>query len=267
MIYSRRQTARVCAGHALLVAVSLAAGFAAMVKPAFAAEAASKSPPADTKAKPDANDKAIRATADEFVKAFNAADAKLVGALWADDAEYTDESRQTFLGRDAIAKQYAALFEERPGATIALTIESIRFPAPDVAIEKGIARVKFPAGGETASRYSVVHVKRDGRWTMSVGRDDPYVPTSNEEYLKEIGWLIGEWAPEGQENGPRIKCEWMAQKNFIRNTYTTVNEAKSTLTSVQVIGWNPKLVRSSPGISMPAADLAATCGARMARNG
>ena len=39
-----------------------------------------------------ADEKAIRATADDFVKAFNAADAKAIGALWATDAEYTDES-------------------------------------------------------------------------------------------------------------------------------------------------------------------------------
>ena len=43
----------------------------------------------------EADEKAIRATAEDFVKAFNAADAKAVGALWASDAEYTDESGQS----------------------------------------------------------------------------------------------------------------------------------------------------------------------------
>jgi len=45
-------------------------------------------PAADT----GADEKAIRATADDFVRAFNAGDAKAIGALWATDAEYTDES-------------------------------------------------------------------------------------------------------------------------------------------------------------------------------
>lgn len=235
---SGQQTTRL---WAVLIGVSLALSIAVMMKPVLAAEPAPKSATANPKAKPDANEKAIRATADDFIKAFNAGDAKIVGGLWAEDAEYADESRQTFEGRAAIEKQYASLFEEHPGATITLSIESIRFPAPDVAIEKGVARVKSPSGGETASRYSVMHVKRDGHWTMSVGRDDPYIPTSNEEYLKDLDWLIGEWMPDGKENGPRIKSEWMAQKNFIRNTYATVNEAKNTLTSVQIIGWNPKI--------------------------
>ncbi len=238
----RRPTTRASAALALLILASLVCVSAAIWRSAAAAEGPAKSPPASAKPKPDAGEKAIRASADEFAKAFNAGDAKALGDLWADDAEYTDESGKTLQGRDAIAKEYAALFQEQPGATIDLAIESIRFPAPDVAIEKGIAKVKSPAArGESASRYTVIHVKRDGRWTMSVGRDDPYLPTSNEDYLKDLGWLIGEWMPDGQENGPRIKCEWMAQKNFIRVTYTTVSEDKTALTSVQVIGWNPKL--------------------------
>ena len=60
----------------------------------------------------DADEKAIRATADEFVKAFNAADAKAIGALWAPDAEYTDESGQSFQGRAAIEQVYADVFKQ-----------------------------------------------------------------------------------------------------------------------------------------------------------
>ena len=65
-----------------------------------------------------ADEKAIRATADDFVKAFNAADVKAVGALWAADAEYTDESGQSYHGRAAIEELYAGLFKEHPGATM-----------------------------------------------------------------------------------------------------------------------------------------------------
>src|SRR6516162_4183262 len=63
------------------------------------------------KAKIEADEKAIRETAEEFVKAFNKGDAKAIGAMWAPDAEYTDENGVSFSGRDAIEKEYAAMLD------------------------------------------------------------------------------------------------------------------------------------------------------------
>jgi uncharacterized protein (TIGR02246 family) len=191
-----------------------------------------------------ADQQAIRATADAFVKAFNAADAKAVGVLWAADAEYTDESGQSLQGRGAIEKEYAAALKQHPGAMMTVKIESIRFLGPDTAVEKGVARVKSPGGlADTASRYTVVHVRRDGKWTMAFGRDAPYVATSNEDYLKDLEWFIGDWAPEAKDQPLRLHFEWMAQRNFIKNTYSVVKDGQSTLTGGQIIGWNPKLGR------------------------
>jgi len=189
-----------------------------------------------------ADEAAIRATADEFVKAFNAADAKAIGALWAPDAEYTDESGQSLEGRAAIEKDYAEAFKQHPGAMMTIKIESIRFLGPDIALEKGVARVKSPGGlADTTARYTVVHNKRDGRWVMVFGRDAPYVPASNEDYLKDFEWLIGDCAPEAKNQPLRLHFEWMAQKNFIKNTYIVTKDGQSTLTGGQIIGWNPKL--------------------------
>ena len=187
-------------------------------------------------------DAAIRAAGDAFVKAFNAGDAKAIGALWAPDAEYTDESGQSIHGRAAIEKEYADLFKEHPGATMTVTVESIRFFGPDTAVEKGIAKVKSPEGDAgTGARYTVVHAKRDGAWTMVVGRDDRHVPESNEEYLKGLQWLIGDWTLDAKDRPLIIHFEWMAQKNFIKNTFTVTKDGEATLTGGQIIGWNPKL--------------------------
>ena len=211
------------------------------------AAGASPAPKAVTPAQPTtaqpsvaADEKAIRATADEFVKAFNAGDAKTIAGEWATDAEYTDESGQEFHGRAAIEKEYAGLFKEHPGATISLTIDSIRFLGPDIAVEKGVAKVKMPKAATTGARYNVVHARRDGKWIMVVGRDSPYVATSNEDLLKDLEWMIGEWKVEGKEHGLQIKSEWLAQKNFIKNTYTIMTDGKPTLSGVHVIGWNPR---------------------------
>ena len=111
-------------------------------------------------------------------------------------------------------------------------------------MEKGIAKVKLPsAEAATGARYTVVHARRDGKWVMVVGQDSPYVPGSNEDYLKDLEWLIGDWAVDAKDQPLRIHFEWMAQRNFIKNTYTFTKDGQATLTGGQIIGWNPKLGR------------------------
>ena len=121
-----------------------------------------------------------------------------------------------------------------------VTIESILFLGPDIAVEKGIAKVKL-ADESAGARYTVVHARRDGKWTMVVGRDAPYVPGTNEDYLKDLEWLIGDWTLAAKDSPLKLHFEWMAQRNFIKNTYTVTKDGKSTLTGGQIIGWNPKL--------------------------
>jgi uncharacterized protein (TIGR02246 family) len=236
----------------LLLGAALAAvvqqRFVAAAPPADAAPGQSAASSKPATAPPTigsaADEKAIRATADDFIKAFDAGDAKAVGALWATDAEYTDEAGRSYHGRAAIEKEYAELFKEHRGATITVTIESIRFLGPDIAMEKGIAQVKFPSqSADMGSRYTVVHARRDGQWIMVQGRDAPYVPGADGDYLKDLQWLIGDWTVAAKDRPLLIHFEWMAQRNFIKNTYISTKDGQTTLTGGQIIGWDPKLGR------------------------
>jgi uncharacterized protein (TIGR02246 family) len=227
----------------LIVAACALLGAGAANAADVAAEKAAtqpKTPPAVPTIDHEADEKAIRATGDEFVRAFNAADAKAIGALWATDAVYTDESGQSLHGRAAIEKEYADLFKEHRGTTIAVAVESLRFLGSDIAVEKGVAKVTFLSGDPgTGAHYTVVHARRDGKWIMVVGRDDPYVP--GEDHLKDLGWLIGDWTVNSKDRPLRLHFEWMAQENFIKNTYAVSKDGQTTLTGGQIIGWNPRL--------------------------
>ena len=209
-----------------------------------AADVTPKTPPAVSKPNNVADDKAIRATAEDFVKAFNAGDATAIGALWAPDAEYTNEAGRNIQGRSAIEKVYSDFFKQHRGATITVTVKSIRFPTPDIAIEKGVAKLTLGSAGDgSAARYTALHVKRDGKWTVAVAHDAPYLPESNEEALKDLDWLIGEWKILGKNREVRIKFEWMPQKSFIKKTYTVTKDGQPMVAGTQIIGWNPKLGR------------------------
>lgn len=187
----------------------------------------------------EADAKAIRSAADAFVKAFNAGDAKTIGAQWAADAVYTDETGEQLHGAAEIEKEYAKFFKECSGATTEVFIDSIRFLGPDIAMEKGITKVTIPKWAPSAAHYSVVHARRDGKWVMVVGRDAPYVSAFDEDYLQGLAWLIGGWKTDAKDQPLRLKFEWMGQRNFIKNTYLRNEDGKSMLTGGQIIGWDP----------------------------
>ena len=71
-----------------------------------------------------------------------------------------------FVGRDNIAKHFDYIFAGSEDAQLAVTIDSIDFVSPNVAIEKGTAVVTYSDYPPEETTYSAVHVKRDGKWLI-----------------------------------------------------------------------------------------------------
>ena len=88
------------------------------------------------------DERAVRSLAETFSRAYNAGDSKAVAALYADDAEFIEEQGDRLLGRPMIQNFYSSLFQERPGATIGISIDALRFLGADVAKEEGQTRVR-----------------------------------------------------------------------------------------------------------------------------
>src|SRR5262249_55025880 len=91
--------------------------------------------PSDDKT-PDANAQAASKVLAALGKAYNARDAKAIGALFTPGAEFIDGEDNAFEGRDAIVKEFAALFENRPKEkdkdSVELTAEDVREISPGV---------------------------------------------------------------------------------------------------------------------------------------
>ena len=187
-----------------------------------------------------ADEAAIRATAEAYTKAYNAADAKALAALWTADAEYVDELGHELRGRDTIARHLAGTLAAHPGTTLEVAITSIRPLSSDVAVENGTSRAK-PAQGKAAGpvKYTAVHVKRDGKWLMSHVTESRHVPASNEIHLQELGWLVGEWRSESAGKTLKSKCEWMTGKSFLSRAFTVSQQDRVISSGTQVIGWDP----------------------------
>jgi uncharacterized protein (TIGR02246 family) len=144
--------------------------------------------PADPRRAGD--EQAVRAASRDFVAAFNKGDAKAVAALWTEQGECHDAAGEPIRGRAAIEQAFAEFFKENPKAKIEVLIESVRFPAPDLAIEEGVLR-QASAGKDlpATTLYSVTHVRDGGRWRVAVSREWG----AGQDRLEDLDWLVGRW--------------------------------------------------------------------------
>jgi uncharacterized protein (TIGR02246 family) len=190
---------------------------------------------------------AIRANVAAFVRAYNVGDAKAIAALFMKDAFIMDKEGNTSEGRKAIKETFAALFKEAPQRRLEVAIESLRFIGTDMAVEIGTTK-ETRARGEPPEEdaYTVMHVKRDGKWLMAVVREAEGKPPTSHEMLRPLAWLIGEWVDDGGSVVVNSSCRWSEDKHFLLQEFRMQIEGKEAMKVSQRIGWDPvaKRIRS-----------------------
>jgi len=224
----------------LVVVLSVRGG--ALARAQSAAGRPASAVAASTTLAPGAADaeKAIRATAAQFVVAFNKHDAKAVAALWAVDGDYLDEMGTLSTGREVIEKYYADYFASEPEGMIALNVDAIRVLGPDTAVEDGSSAVTAtPQAAPILGRYTVVHVKRDGVWQMASVRELKAEPAAAADPLADLAWMVGTWHAEHLGAEMEIDVRWLANKAFVEATYSQRVGETVTPTATQIIGMNP----------------------------
>ena len=192
---------------------------------------------------------AIRANADKYVESYNRRDSRTMAAMWSPDAVYLDPtSGDEFVGRDNIAKHFDYIFAGSEDAQLAVTIDSIDFVSPNVAVEKGTAIVTYSDYPPEETTYSAVHVKRDGKWLIDRVTEEvvPAAPPSHYEELKELDWLVGSWVDADDQASIQTTIEWTKNRNFLRRSFAVVIRDQIDMSGMQLIGWDPaeKKIRS-----------------------
>ncbi len=190
-------------------------------------------------AETSAEENAVRQTAKAFVDAYDRGDAEAVAALWTEDGEYII-GNDTVKGRPAIAKLYAEFFREHPGSKMQVKIDSIRMLAPTVALERGTASVSGSLNEpSSASTYTAIHVKQNGKWLM-VGVRDSEAPTIQvDRDLKELAWMVGEWTASKDATKVTLSCDWMTNKHFLHAVVTVQGSGGEVPGGTQIIGRDP----------------------------
>jgi uncharacterized protein (TIGR02246 family) len=177
-----------------------------------------------------------------FVAAYNAKDAKALGALWTENADYRDDTGLDYHGRDAIQRAYAALFAEHPEWKLSLTLESSRLVTPSVAINDGIAVISPPpAGPPGPNRYTATLVRQDGKWLIASVRESRVDVSSNYSHLRPLEWLTGSWVAKSPGRDTETTFAWTKGKNLIKRTFritTSENGETKVTTGTQVVGYD-----------------------------
>ncbi len=236
------RTTLLLSGAALFLGVSCFAADDTDVPPAPIVKNTAIQPVDATVAEPQSADEiAIRQTDASFVKAYQQGDAKAVAGHFTPDAEYVDEQGNLFQGRAAIEESLAEFFTEHSGCKLEMTIETIRFLSPDVAVEDGRTfAVHAESSTPVESRYTTVHIKTGGKWLAASVRD--HAPKNRREHaaqLQQLNWLTGDWVDEGDDLIVNFSCQPSDSGNFLLRTFSIQVAGQETMTGTQRIGWNP----------------------------
>lgn len=196
-----------------------------------------------------ADEAAIRKAVGSYVVAFNQGDAKALAAMWSPEAVYTNPlSGEQVVGREAIEKQFAAIFADAKDAKLEAKTDSVQFVSPNVAVEQGTAKVIRKDQAPEESEYTAVYVKREGQWLLDrVTEEDVPAPVpSHYEQLKELEWMIGRWVDQDDLATVVTECSWAKNNNFITRSFTIQIRDRIDMAGMQIIGWDPstKQIRS-----------------------
>jgi uncharacterized protein (TIGR02246 family) len=194
-----------------------------------------------------ADEKQIREAIVSFVERYNAHKADQIAELFMTDARVTFADGTQVNGREEVKASFEEAFRERPKGKVSVVVDSIRFLTADVAVEEG-ATTMFPDGETLSSKgtYTVIHLKKDGRWLMQAVRIEKEESLSNYSELQALEWLVGEWIDEGRTEDVVAKFHWDENKSFLLEDFEVVREGAVVLKGTQRIGWDPqaKQIRS-----------------------
>lgn len=196
----------------------------------------------------DADRGVIEKSIESYVAAFNSHDAKALAQHWSPDGVYISRvTGESVTGRESLMADFEKLFKEESDTKLDVTVDSIDFISPNVALERGTATVLRGSGEPTQSSYSVVHVKRDRKWLIDRTTDEELpVVSSNYEQLKDLEWMIGAWGDADGVQSITTECSWTRNRNFITRSFAMTVGDQTDLAGMQVIGWDPaqQIIRS-----------------------
>lgn len=193
---------------------------------------------------PDKNSELAEKTLVSLAAAINARDSTAIGKLFTPTGEFIDGDGNVFQGRDAIAGEFAALFEVNPRTSMTLAANDIREISPGILSVDGAAGISLSEASEPEDvEFTALVVKQaDGSWLLasirSLGEERLDSPHAR---LKQLAWMIGEWVDESEESTMHTTSRWSDDGHFIVTNFSVSVAGRNVMTGTQRIGWDGSL--------------------------
>ena len=189
---------------------------------------------------PSQVESAIRKTIDSYVEAFNKGDAEALAAHWTKDGDYITATGESFSGQDKLKTAFKAFFKDNQGITIEVNPVAIYVEGPDKVIEEGLATTSRSGEESETTRYVTAYVKENGNWKIASVREVfPVGASPNQDKLKPLEWMIGDWVDEDESGKLETTCYWSTDGNFIVRSFAVSVGGVETFGGKQIIGWDP----------------------------
>lgn len=189
-----------------------------------------------------ADEQAVRAAVTAYVDAFNAHDADALAALWEPGAIYVDRNTGERLeGREAIQKDFAALFGGQPKVSLTGKVDTVDFVTDDVATAEGRAAVFLPDNEPNETSFTATLVRHGKNWLIhSVRESDVAVPPSAHKALEQLVWLLGDWVDHSGPMRVDTSVKWSPGEAFLIRSFVVQDADGPVQQGTQVIGWDPR---------------------------
>ncbi len=177
----------------------------------------------------------------EYLRAFRNRDAAAVAACWSESADNRSlDSGEETRGRDQVEQVFQVLFAEDAAAEIDLDVHDIRPLGSDVAVVDGISQLSFSTGDATASRFTAIVMKKEGRWMLeSVREAATELPETSRSYaIRMIGDFSGRWESVSGGQDVATHAFWTAGGGFLVRSHTMQGDAGDREIT-EIIGWDP----------------------------
>ena len=166
--------------------------------------------------------------------------AEKIGALFAEDTVFIDQSGDQINGRTALQDRFAQLLKGEAVSVLGLHPERTSFPASNVGLVVGVVSRRHEQDDLPMTRFSMVVVKRGGAWLINELTETVMQTAQTESRLRDLSWLIGDWRVDKTDASAQMNVEWAPGKKFIISK--TILNKKGTEPQIdsQVIGWDPQ---------------------------
>lgn len=226
-------------GSAIATFIAAMIGFGASTAGVQSAVAADAAAAADATSAADTE--AINTHSALYAKRFKEGDAAGLADMWTESGIWVDEEGIEHHGRAEIKRTFERFFATHPRQKLLITMDSLQFLSPDVAIEHGKASALQSDSWDSAqssSNYVVMHLKQNGEWHMAMVVEPLTVPPPVS--LNDLGWLAGDWTATGAGGEMHVKGAWQPGHHYLKfNALDPDKSSDQPQDQYQLIGWNP----------------------------